>query len=96
MKILISLKLFFDFREVVRVNDWEVDEYDQKDLYCVATDSGGSSCDNLYWIKGGTKKSRERLLVKFQEKVLSAKHNLETAERDLKKLLDGTHYLLKE
>jgi len=77
----------FDFNEVKRINDSEIDEYNQEDLFRVATGSGGYSCGKLYWVKKDAQKSKELLINKAEEKVKSLKRQLEWAEDDLKKLL---------
>lgn len=87
--------IVFDFRNVEQIQDNEVDEYDEGDLFRVATSSGGYSCGRLYWKNKNTKKSKRRLIEKYSEKVKRAEHDLEWARNDLMNILDGTHYKLK-
>jgi len=87
-----EFKIVFDFRKVEQTNYPE--EYENKDIYCVATNSGGHSCGGLHWVNKGAKKSKQKLINQAQEKVESAKSDLAWAEKELQQLLDGTHYKL--
>lgn len=80
-------KKIFDFREVKRARDYEYDEYLRKDVYRVATDSGGYSCGNLYWVKKDAKKSIKKLIAKKKGEIRSAKWQLELKEKDLADLI---------
>ena len=90
-----QFEIVFDCAKVKQISDYEVDEYYEKDIYRVATNSGGYSCGHLYWVNKDAKKSKEKLIKKSEEAVRSAKWQLEHAERELQELLDGTHYKLK-
>ena len=79
-------KKVFDFREVKKIGDDEVDEYCRKDLYYAATNSGGYSCGNLYWVKKTAQKSKRLLIKKKREEIKSLKQQLEWAEEGLKRL----------
>jgi hypothetical protein len=80
-------KKIFDFREVRRIMDNEVDEYNQKDLFFVATDSGGYSCGHLYWVKKTAEKSNEKLIKKKKTEIESYKRKIDWAEQDLRDLI---------
>jgi len=84
-----DFEFVFDFREVVRVQDNVVNEYDPNDLYYVATDSGGYSCGKLYWRNKNTEKSKTLQIEKKKEEIRSLKHKLERAERELKEMLEA-------
>jgi hypothetical protein len=79
----------FDFREVKRIHDDEVDEYNEEDLFRVATDSGGYYCGKLYWVRKDVEKARGKLIEKAKYKVERAKSNLEHLERHLENLLNN-------
>lgn len=84
-----EFEVVFDFREVKRISDSEVDEYKEEDLYCAATSSGGYSCGKLHWIKKDAVKSKDLLINKKKEKIESLKRQLEWAEGDLERLLSN-------
>jgi len=81
-----DFEVVFDFREVKRIHDGEADEYNEKDLFCVATDSGGYSCGGLYWVKNDAVKSKDRLIHKQQNEIESLKRQLKWAEEELERL----------
>jgi hypothetical protein len=83
-----EFEVVFDFREVRQIYDSEVNEYNEEDLYRVATDSGGYTCGKLHWIKKGTEKSKDLLIKKKRDEIESLKLKLEWAERDLEKLME--------
>ena len=89
-------KKIFDFREVVKINDYEIDEYEDKDLICAATDSGGYTCGHIHWVLKTAKKSQKLLIEKEKAKIERAKRDLERATEELEKYENGTHYKLKE
>lgn len=80
-------KFVFDFREVKQLRDSEANEYNEDNLYHVATDSGGYSCGGCYWVNKNIEKSKDLQIAKKQREIESIKNNLEWAERDLKRLL---------
>lgn len=81
-----DFEFVFDFREVRKIRDSENDEYNEEDLYYVATDSRGYSCGGCYWIKKDTKKSKELLIKKKKLEIKSLENHLKWAEDDLKRL----------
>jgi hypothetical protein len=85
----------FDFREVKKIDDREHDEYEEKDLFIVATNSGGYSCGNLGWVKKEAKKSQELLIKKFEEEISSLQKRLVWKKEELEKAISGEHYYLK-
>jgi hypothetical protein len=82
-----NFKVVFDFREVRRIKDKEIDEYNHDDLYRVATDSGGMSCGGLHWVKKDAQKSIQLLIEKKRHEIESLKSSLRYAERQLEHLL---------
>ncbi len=82
-----DFNIVFDFRDVKRIKDSEYNEYNDEDLFRVATNSGGWSCGGLYWIKKEAKKSRQLLIDKKKDEIQYLKHKLEWAEDELKRLL---------
>lgn len=87
-----EFEVVFDFREVKRIRDFERDEYNEEDLFRVATDSGGYSCGNLYWIKKDAVKSKDLLVNKKKQEIESLKNKLKWAENDLIRLEKGEIY----
>ena len=85
-------KKIFDFREVKKINDYEIDEYEQNDLICAATDSGGYTCGHIHWVLKTAKKSQRLLIEKCKFKIASFKRQLQQEEENLQKYIDGTHY----
>ncbi len=81
-----EFEFVFDYDEVVRVPDSEVDEYDRNDLFCVATDSGGSNCGHLYWKKKSTEKSINRQIEKIRGDITFLESELAYKKRELSKL----------
>ena len=86
----------FDFREVKKISDYEIDEYEDKDLIRAATDSGGYSCGHIHWVLKTAKKSQQLLIDKCKNKISSLERQLEREKQDLQKYIDGSHYKLKE
>jgi hypothetical protein len=82
-----EFEIVFDFREVKRIPDSSVDEYNEEDLYRAATDSGGYSCGKLYWIKKDAVKSKDLLISKKQYEIESLKRKLKWAEDELERLM---------
>lgn len=78
-----SFKLIFDFTEVEQVHDNNVNEYDEKDLYRVATGSGGYSCGRLHWKNKKTKPSQRLQRIKKVEAIRDAERQLSWAKSDL-------------
>lgn len=87
-----EFEVVFDFNEVKRIRDYEADEYDKCDKFRVATDSGGYSCGNLYWVKKDAQKSKNLLIEKTQSEINSLKRELEWKERQLKELKEENKY----
>jgi hypothetical protein len=85
-------KNVFDFREVIRVPDSSIDEYDQEDLFRVAIDSGGYSCGNLHWKKKTTNKSRRLLIEKKNSQIASHKRSIGWLEDDLHRINNNKWY----
>lgn len=83
-----EFEFVFDFREVKRINDSEVNEYNEEDLYRVATDSGGYSCGKLHWVKKDTVKPKQLLIDKKKREIESLKNKLGWAEDELVRLLE--------
>lgn len=83
-----DFEFIFDFNEVKRINDYEYDEYNEHDLYRVATNSGGYSCGKLYWVNKDAPKSKRLLIEKKEQEIRSLKNKLEWAENDLERLLN--------
>jgi len=79
-------EFIFDFEEVKRIHDNESNEYNEEDLYRVATDSGGYSCGHLYWVNKETKKNRDLLIDKKKEEIRCLQRDLKWAEQDLERL----------
>jgi 5-formyltetrahydrofolate cyclo-ligase len=79
-----DFEVVFDFRNVERVPDSFRNEYEDDDLYYVATDSGGYSCGDLYWKDKNTKPSLKKQINKKRQAVKDAEYELEYAKRDLK------------
>jgi len=84
-----EFKFVFDFREVKQIHDSHSNEYNEEDLYYVATNSGGYSCGGCYWVNKNTKESKELLIGKKKREIGSLKNKLEWAENDLVRLLGG-------
>lgn len=82
-----KFEIVFDFREVKQIRDSEYDEYDEKDVYRVATNSGGYSCGGLYWINKDCKKSIDLIIEKKKYEIRSLERNLAWAKDDLEKLI---------
>lgn len=82
-----EFEFIFDFNEVKRIGDYEYDEYDEHDIYRVATNSGGYSCGKLYWVNKDSPKSKKLLIKKKEQEIRSLKNQLEWAENDLERLL---------
>lgn len=83
-----DFKIVFDFRDVKRIRDSEYDEYNDEDLYRVATNSGGWTCGNLYWVHKETQKSKQLLIDKKKNEIQYLKHKLERTKNDLERLLE--------
>ena len=81
-----DFKFIFDFREVIKIRDTDIDEYDISDLICAATDSGGMTCGHNHWIKKGALKSNKLLIEKTEKEIERLKRKLANAERYLKML----------
>ena len=84
-----EFEVVFDFREVKRIHDSEVNEYNKEDLYRIATDSGGYSCGRLYWVRKDTEKSKDLIINKKKEEIESLKRQLRWAEDTLERMLNG-------
>lgn len=83
-----DFQVVFDFRDVKRIRDSEYDEYDDKDVFRVATGSGGWTCGNLYWVKKDAQKSKQLLIAKKKAEIQYLKYRVEMAENELKRLID--------
>jgi hypothetical protein len=84
-----EFEVVFDFTEVKRINDYERDEYNEGDLYRVATDSGGYSCGKLYWVKKDILKSKDLIINKTKKEIESLKRQVQWAENNLERMLNG-------
>ena len=82
----------FSFDNVQKIPDECIDEYDKDDLFCVATDSGGYSCGHLHWIRKGTLKSKHLLLAKKEDEIRKYKNRIDSLERDVEKIKNGSYY----
>lgn len=85
-------KKIFDFREVKKIGDYEIKDYEDKDLIVAATNSGGYTCGNIHWVLKTAKKSQKCLIEKTKDKIRSLENELDWCKRDLAKYIDGTHY----
>ena len=83
-----EFELIFDFVETKRIHDDEVDEYNECDVFRVATDSGGYACGKLHWVKKDAQKLKDLLIKKAKREVESAKSSLRWAESKLERLLE--------
>jgi hypothetical protein len=90
-----QFEVVFDFRDVRRIRDSEQAEYNEEDLYCAATDSGGYNCGGLYWVKRNAKKSKTKLIEKTGLEIESLRYKLSSLERELSELNSGIHWKLK-
>jgi len=75
-----DFEFIFDFREVKRIHDSEYDEYNESDIFRVATNSGDYSCGRLYWVNKDAVKSNILLIEKKEQEIRSLKNKLEYAE----------------
>lgn len=82
----------FDFREVEKIHDATIDEYEDNDLIVAATDSGGYSCGHIHWIKKGTPKSKILLVNKIKEKIESLRREIKWREEELQRIESGKYY----
>lgn len=82
-----DFEIVFNFNDVKRIRDGEENEYNKEELFHVATDSGGYSCGNLYWVKRDAKKSKQLMINKKKKEIESLKRKLEWAEDDLKRIM---------
>ena len=83
-----DFQVVFDFRDVKRIRDSEYDEYNDEDLFRVATGSGGWTCGNLYWVKKDAQKSKQLLIDKKKDEIQYLEHKLRMAKSELKRLID--------
>jgi len=90
-----EFEFIFDFTSVKRIGDDETDEYEDNNVYRVATDSWGYSGTHLYWVDKEAKRSKEKLLNKQIDEINSLQRKLKWAEDELERIKDGTHYKLK-
>ena len=84
-----EFEVVFDFREVKKIRDSEVDEYNKEDLFLAATNSGGYSCGGLHWVKKDAVKSKKLLIDNKKGEIESLKRQLRWAEDDLERLLNS-------
>jgi len=88
-----DFKFVFDFREVKQIPDGTENEYNESDLYMVATNSGGYSCGNLHWVKKDAKRSIDKLIAKQKRKVKYLESDLKYESEQLKKMESGEYRL---
>ena len=81
-----EFEFVFDFELVKKISDSESDEYEKEDLFRIATNSGGYSCGNLYWVKKDAVKSNQKLIKKTLDRINFLKNEIEYEERRLKRL----------
>ncbi|WP_346938228.1 hypothetical protein [uncultured Clostridium sp.] len=81
-----KFKFIFDFREVERVPDSDIYDYEEEDLYRVPTNSGGRSCGKLYWKNKNTKKSNRLQIENKLYEIKQLENKLKWAREDLERL----------
>lgn len=82
-----DFQVVFDFREVKRIKDDEYNEYDEDELYRVATSSAGWNWGRLYWVNKYAQKSKHLLIDKKKDEIDHLKHKLRWAEDELNRLM---------
>ena len=73
----------FNFDDVKRIGDHEIDEYENTDLYVVATNSGGYTCGKLHWVKKNAVKSKRKIKEKIEHKIELLNRQLKVARDEL-------------
>ena len=81
-----DFEFVFDFNDVKQIPDKEADEYEEANLYFVATNSGGYSCGKLYWVNKDAQKSKHKIKEKILRKVECLNRQLEWAKDELSRL----------
>ena len=82
-----DFEFIFDFREVKRIHDDDRWNYEDEDVYTVATNSGGYSCGKLYWINKNTQKSKRLQIENIKYEIDKLERELICKREELNRLL---------
>lgn len=81
-----EFEFVFNRDEVKQIKDCEVDEYENKDIFRVALDSGGWKWGGTYYVKKDAKKSNDLLINKKEEEIKHLTYKLKYANSELQRL----------
>jgi hypothetical protein len=75
----------FNFDDVTEMKSDYRDEYEDGDTYCVAVDSGGIAYPK-YFVKKDARRSKEKLIKKYEDEIKSLENRLEYKRESLARL----------
>lgn len=84
-----EFELLFDFNEVEEHSGQNIHDYDEKDWWHVAVDSGGMYCGGKYFVKKGAQPVKEKVLQRLQEEVDDVERTLQYKKEKLQRVFYG-------
>lgn len=81
-----EFEFLFDFNEVYMHSGKNIWEYDENDYWHVAIDSGGMCCGGKYFVKKGATKSKEKVLERIKNEILSLERQIENKKADYERV----------
>lgn len=83
-----EFKFIFDFNEVKEHSGEHICEYDERDWWHVAIDSGGMYCGGKYFVRKGAVKIKERVLKRVQEEIEYFERQIEHKKREYARIVN--------
>src|SRR3990172_12020854 len=77
LRKLFNFSYYCNIDDLEKIGSYDVDYYDDKDIYRLHDQHSCSESCNYYFIKKGTKRSKTKMIEVLEEKINEAKRNIE-------------------
>ena len=84
-----KFNFLFDFDEVDKITPPDFYDYDEKDRWHIALDSGGYAYNRHYFVRKGAKKNKDVLLERLNYELESLKRQIKWKEDEIKKVKES-------
>ena len=80
-----EFEFLFDFNEVTKHSGEHICEYDEKDWWHVAVDSGGMYCGGKFFVRKGAIKNKEKVLSRIEDEIKYLEYQIQSKKHDYEK-----------
>ena len=82
---LFDIKFYCNLDELEEKSKYQTDYYDDDDIYYLHNQHACMESCRSYYVKKGTKKSKQKILSVINKKIIEAEHTIESAITDIER-----------